>query len=210
MGRVCPGAHPPAPSRAHRPGLKFKAAGLGRASRRVPSVSWSRSPSACPECRAGGQAGSDLQSPRMRNGEKRRASWGTRQQVAEVPGWVWRAGKAEAEGHRGRSRGGTAAAPTLRLCPAPACGPSSYALEVEGLTVPSSGTGSLPTDSAGRRLRPRAAALFVSPLDLQSRNAHGPWGANASGRCSFGNEMCAMPALLSVLTLGLPLCYLWR
>lgn len=121
-------------------------------------------------------------------------------------------------GGRGRQRlkgiedglPGGAAARTLRLCPAPGCGPSAYALEVEEPTVPSSGTGSLPTDSAGGRLRPRAVALFVSPLDLQSRNAHGPWGANASGRCSFGNEMCAMPALLSVLTLGLPLCYLWR
>lgn len=160
---------------------------------------------------AGGQAGSDLQSPRMQNGEKGRASWGTRQQVAEVPGWVWRAGKAEAEGHLGRSRGG-AAAPTLRLCPAPDCGPSVYAWGrgVEGLTVPSSVTGALSTDRAGGRLRPGAAALFASPLDLQSRNAHGPRGANASGLRSFGNEMCAMPALLSVLTLGLPLCYLWQ
>lgn len=104
---------------------------------------------------AGGQAGSDLQSPRMQNGEKGRASWGTRQQVAGVPGWVWRAGKSEAEGHPGRSQGG-AAAPTLRLCPAPDCGPSVYAWGggVEGLTVPSSGTGALPTDSAGGRLRP--------------------------------------------------------
>lgn len=80
-------------------------------------------------------------------GSKGRASRGTRQQVAEVPGWVWQTVSAEAEGHRGRSRGG-AAAPTLLLRPAPPRA-AVPVRPLEGLIVPSSATGALPAPRAG-------------------------------------------------------------
>jgi hypothetical protein len=120
----------------------------------------------------------------------------------------------------GDGRGEAQPAPTL--CPRPPlaapepCRPSACARGA-GLTVCRAEALGLCQRGGGRGPRQPMAGEGESAAKrlCLSRRWSSLRGRHTAPRCqrirapSFGNEMCAMPALPSVLTLSLPLYYLW-
>lgn len=167
---------------------------------------------ASPACSGWERAGRSLcpGTPGCKVGGTRTRAGSTRQQVAGVPGRVRRAGEARLKGNADAQP-----VPTLHAAPPrpprprlSRAGPRLSVRWGEGLTW-------CPNEALGlcqRRGRSRPGsqwrAAVAKPLCWDG--AVGTPRTECAGRPSFGNEMCAMPALLSALILRLPLCYLWR